>query len=129
MHDSFVCGVCMACGGAVLYIDESTMSYRQHGNNVMGYNINKIFIEKIKSKIKHLTEKRKIQIDIHAREIWKYKDHMQEANIVQIRRVMDYRKNFFLRINLAVRVLHLGLSKQGTKHETLNAITILLGNA
>lgn len=129
MHDGFVCGVCMACGGAVLYDNESTMSYRQHGNNVMGYNTNRSFLEKIKAKIRHITGKRKVQIDIQAREIWKYKDHMQEANLVQVRRVMNYRKNFFRRIDLAARVLHLGISKQGTKHEILNAITILLGNA
>ena len=129
MHDSFVCGVCMACGGTVLYYNESTMSYRQHGQNVMGYNINRNFLEKTKSKIKHLTKKRKTQIDVQAREIYKYKNYMQEANLIQVRRVINYRKNLFQRLSLAVSLLHLGFSRQGTKHEILNAITILLGNA
>jgi len=52
MHDSWAYRVCLACGGSVIYDNESYILYRQHGENVLGGK--KHFIRRWKNRIKRL---------------------------------------------------------------------------
>ncbi|HAS92071.1 MAG TPA: hypothetical protein DCS12_07525 [Clostridiales bacterium] len=127
MHDRFICGVCMSCGGEIVYLDEPTMFYRQHSNNVQGYATDKSILGKVREKIDYVTQKRRVQIDEQAKEIYKYRNYMGKQNLQIVEKIAEYRKNFGNRIRLASDLIRLGISKNGTKHEIFIAVIVLLG--
>lgn len=129
MHDGFICGVCMSCGGEVIYLEEPTMYYRQHSNNAVGYTTDRFIFNRIREKYNHITQKRKIQINRQAEEIYKYKNFINERNLHIVEMVMNYKENIGYRLHLVIDLICLGISKNGTKHEILNALAVLLGNA
>lgn len=51
MHDSWITRVCYAVGGNVIVDENTYIKYRQHGNNVVGYNYDNSF-KKLKKQLK-----------------------------------------------------------------------------
>lgn len=100
MHDYYVAVVCIGLGGQIVYDNNSYMSYRQHGNNVVGVSYG--VIGKIKNRIRRIKRKMKVSIADQAADILeRYKDDFSVEYVNWLKKVMTYRKNFFTRVSLA----------------------------
>ena len=78
MHDFFLCDLCMVCGGKILYDDFSTMKYRQHESNVVGYDVNATRLNKIKKYINEILKPANDSIADDARLVLMFSDKMTE---------------------------------------------------
>lgn len=124
MHDFYVALVCVAMDGTIIYEEEPSMKYRQHGGNVVGVPYS--FLEKIKSRIDGITKKASVSIAEQAEEVViAYGKEMDPEKRQWLVTVAGYRKNVFSRVRFALstRVNYIN-SNMGLK----NRMAILLGN-
>lgn len=100
MHDAYIACICIAVGGKIIYEDYEGMKYRQHGANVIGYNIG--LIGKIKQRFQAVFGEREVTVADEAAEILeKYSVLMPEENRRWVSKVAAYRKTVVSRIALA----------------------------
>lgn len=125
MHDFFLCDLCMVCGGKILYDDFSTMKYRQHESNVVGYDVNATRLNKIKKYINEILKPANDSIADDARLVLMFSDKMTEKGRNTAIKIERYKDNAFTRIWLACSILMCGFEKK----ELLKAVRILLKNA
>lgn len=124
LHDSFICRVCLSIGGTLLFDNVPTMKYRQHSNNVLGVSVNKSSV--IKQRLKDITTKAKIGIDLQAEEIISiYSAQIPENNLSWLKKIAGYNSSLLNRIRLAC--------SHKTKYESINMaikfrLSILFGN-
>lgn len=69
MHDNYVACLCVLADGTIYYDNLPHMSYRLHGNNMVGAGKN--FWQKISSRMKSFLKKRKVSIAFQSRELMK----------------------------------------------------------
>ena len=125
MHDFFLCDLCMVCGGKILYDDFSTMKYRQHESNVVGYDVNATRLNKIKKYINEILKPANDSIADDARLVLMFSDKMTEKGRNTAIKIERYKDDAFTRIWLACSILMCGFEKK----ELLKAARILLKNA
>ena len=125
MHDFFLCDLCMVCGGKILYDDFSTMKYRQHESNVVGYDVNATRLNKIKKYINEILKPANDSIADDARLVLMFSDKMTEKGRNTAIKIERYKDDAFTRIWLACSILMCGFEKK----ELLKAVRILLKNA
>lgn len=125
MHDFFLCDLCMVCGGEILYDDFSTMKYRQHESNVVGYDVNATRLNKIKKYINEILKPANDSIADDARLVLMFSDKMTEKGRNTAIKIERYKDDAFTRIWLACSILMCGFEKK----ELLKAVRILLKNA
>ena len=125
MHDFFLCDLCMVCGGEILYDDFSTMKYRQHESNVVGYDVNATRLNKIKKYINEILKPANDSIAEDARLVLMFSDKMTEKGRNTAIKIERYKDDAFTRIWLACSILMCGFEKK----ELLKAVRILLKNA
>lgn len=125
MHDYFLCDLCMACGGKILYDDFATMKYRQHENNVVGYDVKATRLDKIKKYKNEILKHTDDSIADDARLILLFSDKMTEKGRKTAVRIEHYKHSVVSRIWLACSILMCGFEKK----ELLKAVKILLKNA
>ena len=93
MHDSWITRVCYAVGGNVI-IDENTyIKYRQHGNNVVGYNYDNSF-KKLKKQLKiAFVDKVSMRVNI-AKELKKGYEELLTDNAKElVNNLINYQTN------------------------------------
>lgn len=129
MHDNYICAVCAVCGGSILYDNYVSMLYRQHGNNVIGAKINHSGLSRAREKVKWITQRRTISIGDQCAELLKIVDGMSEQGRRYAQMVAKYRDSVAARMQLCAILITLVIKKSATKHELLNAVKILFGNA
>ena len=99
MHDSYMGRVCVAIGGSIVFKDECTILYRQHGNNAVGAHSSAI--KKIRNRLNGVLRKAKVTIDEQAREILdKYGDEITYDNRIILISISNYNKRIKNRIAL-----------------------------
>lgn len=99
MHDSWSYRVCMAIGGNIAFDEDSHISYRQHGNNVIGGKSS--FYKKYKRRFKNVFSERSRIRENDAIELLKgYSSLIPEENLVKIKRVALYRKSLKSKLQL-----------------------------
>jgi rhamnosyltransferase len=99
MHDGWVYKLCLAIDGNVLFDEIAHISYRQHGNNVIGGK--QSFYKKYKRRFKNLLVDRNCIRSNDARELIKgYADLIPDENLELIKRVADYKLNLKNRLKL-----------------------------
>lgn len=125
MHDFFLCDLCMVCGGKILYDDFSTMKYRQHESNVVGYDVNATRLNKIKKYINEILKPANDSIADDARLVLMFSDKMTEKGRNTAIKIERYKDDAFTRVWLACSILMCGFEKK----ELLKAVRILLKNA
>lgn len=125
MHDFFLCDLCMVCGGKILYDDFSTMKYRQHESNVVGYDVNATRLNKIKKYINEILKPANDSIADDARLVLMFSDKMTEKGRNTAIKIERYKDDAFTRIWLACSILMCGFEKK----ELLKSVRILLKNA
>ena len=125
MHDYFVCDLCVVCGGHVIFDNASTMKYRQHGNNVLGFDTQTSGLKKVENSLKKLFMKTDDSIADDANLLMQYEKWMTESGKSLTIRVQNYKENIMIRIWLAASLMKPGFEKK----ELLKAIRILLKNA
>lgn len=125
MHDFFLCDLCMVCGGEILYDDFSTMKYRQHESNVVGYDVNATRLNKIKKYINEILKPANDSIADDARLVLMFSNKMTEKGRNTAIKIERYKDDAFTRIWLACSILMCGFEKK----ELLKAVRILLKNA
>lgn len=129
MHDNYVCAVCAVCAGSILYDNYVSMMYRQHGNNVVGATVNHSAASRVREKIKWVTQCRTVSIADQCNELLTRVSDISEEGHECAQMVANYKNNFYTRIKLCVTLATLVAKKCATKHELLNAVRILFGNA
>jgi rhamnosyltransferase len=125
MHDFFLCDVCVACGGKIIFDDETTMKYRQHENNVLGFDTKAGRLNKLKKRIQELFVETEESITDDADILMCYEQHMSETGRTLVLNVQQYKKNFAIRMRLAGSLMKGGFEKK----ELLKAIRILMKKA
>ena len=125
MHDYFVCDLCVVCGGHVIFDNASTMKYRQHGNNVLGFDTQTSGLKKVENSLKKLFMKTDDSIADDANLLMQYEKWMTESGKSLTIRVQNYKDNIMIRIWLAASLMKPGFEKK----ELLKAIRVLLRNA
>lgn len=125
MHDYFVCDLCVVCGGHVIFDNASTMKYRQHGNNVLGFDIQTSGLKKVENSLKKLFMKTDDSIADDANLLMQYENWMTESGKSLTIKVQNYKESIMMRIWLAASLMKPGFEKK----ELLKAIRILLKNA
>ena len=124
MHDMYISLICCSVGGIVKYIDEPTINYRQHQNNVVGVDVS--LIQKIKNRFIYPFKPQTVSIADQANEVLeKYGDYIDFKEKNELRRVVEYRKTLISRLLLActLKIHYLSFSI-GFR----NRLAILLGN-
>lgn len=93
MHDSWITRVCYAIGGNVIIDDNTYIKYRQHSNNVLGYNYDGSF-KKLKKQIK-IAYKENIRMrEEIAKELKKgYEKMLTEDAKEVINHLINYKEN------------------------------------
>lgn len=124
MHDFYIALVCKSLGGDILYEDEVTMRYRQHGTNVIGvpYGLKRA----IKSRIRDIVIKPTVSISNQAEEVLRiYGNKMFLEKRKWLQAVAEYKLCLLNKIQLALsrKVKYINFS-MGLKIR----IAILLGN-
>lgn len=100
MHDFYITLLCLAVGGKVIYDDQPSMKYRQHGNNVVGVAYG--FMNTIRNRLKAITHKEKVSIADQAQEILHlYGDCISSDYSDWLNRVASYRGSITKRISLS----------------------------
>lgn len=125
MHDFFLCDVCVACGGKVVFDDALTMKYRQHENNVLGFDTKISKINKIKKRICELFTEEEESIANDADVLMCYEGYMSQTGKSLVVNVQQYKKSFAIRIRLATSLMKGGFEKK----EVLKALKILMKKA
>ena len=99
MHDSWVCRVCYAIGGKVYVDSVPHISYRQHGDNVVGYkeNIFKKLSKQFKTAFK---DKIRIRQRIAQELKMGYENEIPVENLKIINNLIDYPHDFKAKIAL-----------------------------
>lgn len=127
MHDNYVCGVCIASGGRIIYDDYIAVFYRQHGNNVVGATGNLTFIEWMINKFEFLRTGNKVSISTQCGEILKrIKCDDSEKKLVE--EIANYKIKMKYRLHIAGKLVWTVMKKEASKHELIVAAGILLGN-
>lgn len=129
MHDNYICAVCAVCGGSILYDDYVGMLYRQHGNNAVGATVNHSVVSRAREKVKWITQCRTVSIADQCNELLTAVDGMSKEGHEYAKMVANYKYNLSKRIKLCVMLAALVKKRCATKHELLNAVRILFGNA
>lgn len=127
MHDGYVCGVCVAMGGHVIYDDCVVMQYRQHENNAVGANGKLSVIEWLSAKIHFLCKKNKVSVSEQCDELLKRVECVEPTENL-IKELSVYQKKWPYRIDIVRRLVWLVIKKEGSKHELIVAAGILIGN-
>lgn len=99
MHDYFLAVLCLAVGGEILYDHKCYMKYRQHSNNVVGVEADKL--NALRAKLKFLKEGRKNKIDLQCLSIIEIYDEIIPIRKSFLSRVAHYRDKKINRITLA----------------------------
>jgi rhamnosyltransferase len=100
MHDFYICEVCLALGGEMIYDNEAVMKYRQHSNNVVGVSTG--LVNKAKSRIKDITKEPKVSIANQANQIFEmYGGSISEENRKWLKDISHYRESLKSRLKLA----------------------------
>lgn len=124
MHDFYICLLCKAVGGEIIYCCDATMKYRQHDNNVVGVSSDKA--SSIQSFVKKLHRNIEVSIADQANSILReYKGILLEPDEQWLYSLSNYRNNLFTRIRLSC--------SRDTKYTSLHRsimirTLILLGN-
>lgn len=125
MHDFFLCDVCVACGGKVVFDNVPTMKYRQHENNVLGFDAKTSKMKKIKKRICELFTEAEKSIADDADILMRYESYMSQTGKTLVVNVQQYKKSFAIRIPLAASLMKGGFEKK----EVLKAFKILMKKA
>ena len=92
-HDSWICRVCFAVGGTVIFDDVPHISYRQHGSNVVGSNASNI--AKIKNRFMKLKNDNSHSRKRSAEELIRnYKHEMSTQNQKLAGLILNYNRSF-----------------------------------
>lgn len=129
MHDNYICAVCSVCEGNIIYDDTTSMMYRQHGGNVIGVTVNNSIKSKIKEKIKWITNRRDVSIADQCLDILLNYSEISEQGRKDLQMVIDYNKKNSKKMKLFCKLIIFIIKGNATKHELLNSIKILFGNA
>lgn len=125
MHDFFLCDLCVACGGKIIFDDVPTMKYRQHENNVLGFDTKTNKLRKLKKCIQELFTETDESIADDADILMRYEECMSEKGRVLVTNVQQYKKKFVIRMRLAGSLMKGGFEKK----ELLKAIKIFIKKA
>lgn len=100
MHDDWIHKVCLAVGGKVIYDNDRTIYYRQHGSNVDGG------VHTINNRIKKIFERIKNKDCIRSRQIAElvriYAEYMNKENLFLANEIAFYKGKSFLKRFLLV---------------------------
>lgn len=124
MHDWFLCALCKACGGRLLYDPIPSMLYRQHGNNTVGYDLSGK-LGRMQHLYQELFVKKEDKTTALAEALLLYEKNMTKEGAAAVKRVHQYKQNTGFRIRLAGKMLTAFISGKGTKRELLCAVRIL----
>lgn len=124
MHDFYICELCLAIGGKIIYDSSSTVKYRQHSTNVVG--VSKGKIEAISGIIHDITHASIVSISDQAKEILQdYSEDIQDDKVKWLNNIMTYRDSIPNRIKLGFsRRTRFVSFNNGVK----NRMSILFGN-
>lgn len=125
MHDYYLCMLCMACGGSIIFDPDPVMMYRQHGNNVVGYDIKK----KIGKRIASLSQRSPISIAEDAKNLLRYESDMTAEGKELLRIIESYKSNVICRGKLIQRMVEMLFKKQCTKKEVIALLKVMVGTA
>lgn len=124
MHDCFIALLCLSIGGRIIYDEEPTVMYRQHGNNVIG--VKHTVFEKVKDRIAGAFTKQSISVADQAQTVLNiYGDLVSQPNIEWLKKVSKYRTSIFTRVSLS---LNPNLKSTSANLELKNRLMILFGN-
>ena len=125
MHDYYLCMLCMACGGNIIYDSDPVMLYRQHDNNVVGYNVTRT----IGNRIASIFKRSSISIAEDAKNLLLYENDMTDEGKELLRIIENYKNNVICRGKLILRMVGMPFRKHCTKHEVLALLKIMVGTA
>ena len=92
MHDWYTSIVCSCFDGEIIYDEEATMEYRQHGNNVVGAQGSKLGA--LKNRVKRMLKKAPVSVSVQAQSILNlYGDRIEDEKKAWLIRVSEYKKN------------------------------------
>lgn len=124
MHDTFMTKVCTAVNGDVYFDGKAHIKYRQHGNNVVGFDYR--IHAKVKKRFDAIFHKADVSIADVAEEIIRiYGDLIPDKNIKWLQGIVCYKNSLFSRLLLAVSTKTRYYSKNIA---VTNRLSILLGN-
>ncbi len=123
MHDFYLAELCLAYNGYLIFDNESTMKYRQHGNNVVG--VSSGFWTKLRNRIHEITTQNDIGIAEQAKQILDLYQDLPNDNQQWLEHISKYKRNFWHRLSLSI--------DPNTKYINLNMaiknrLAILFGN-
>lgn len=125
MHDYYLCMLCMACGGNIIYDSDPVMLYRQHDNNVLGYNVSRTIGNRVASIFKQSS----ISIAEDAKNLLRYESDMTDEGKELLRIIENYKNDVICRGKLILRLFAMLFRKQCTKHEVLALLKVMAGTA
>lgn len=123
MHDSYMLMLCLAMGGIVVYDEQPSLSYRQHGNNVLGVATG--LKKRVANNIRLLCEKPKISIADQAQSIIDIYNTSPILKILSLQKIARYRESIARRIGLA---FFSGVSFPNSPIGIINRLRIIKGN-
>lgn len=100
IHDWTLYKIIMALDGIVIFDTEPHISYRQHGNNTMGFQNRGLYhwMNRVKRYIEIKSRNRILNTSIHIRDI--YYKNMSIKNQIIINLLADYKKSLFNKFRL-----------------------------
>lgn len=100
MHDFYVCLLCLALEGKMIFDPTAHIKYRQHGKNVVG--VSSGVIGTIKSRLKDITKKQRVSIAVQAQQLLiLHGKQMTEDKKKWLAKIRKYNDNLFNRVLLA----------------------------